>query len=113
MISIFPGRPREWNSSASASVYLTLLSDIPAPSGEAFRPRFVTVASLGRESNGCFDSAAVAITARHGARARDPKRAESPAQVPPAVDERSGGHGGGHARDLAGIGLRDIRPGRF
>src|SRR6185369_731332 len=31
MISIFPGRPRAWNSSASSSVYLTLLSDIPAP----------------------------------------------------------------------------------
>ena len=28
MISIFPGRPRAWNSSASASVYLTLLSDM-------------------------------------------------------------------------------------
>src|SRR5690348_10814426 len=27
-ISILPGRPREWNSSASASVYLTLLSDM-------------------------------------------------------------------------------------
>src|SRR6476620_3555152 len=30
MNSIFPGRPREWNSSASASVYLTLLSDMGA-----------------------------------------------------------------------------------
>src|SRR4051812_29616875 len=28
MISILPGRPLEWNSSASASVYLTLLSDM-------------------------------------------------------------------------------------
>src|SRR4051812_23247220 len=30
MTSIFPGRPRAWNSSASASVYLTLLSDMAA-----------------------------------------------------------------------------------
>src|SRR4051794_9112684 len=36
MISILPGRPREWNSSASSSVYLTLLSDIaPRLSGVA------------------------------------------------------------------------------
>ena len=28
MISIFPGRPREWNSSASASEKVTLLSDM-------------------------------------------------------------------------------------
>ena len=30
MISSFPARPREWNSSASSSVYLTLLSDMVA-----------------------------------------------------------------------------------
>src|SRR5688500_11858686 len=36
MISIFPGRPREWKSSASASVNLTLLSFMTSPVGAGF-----------------------------------------------------------------------------
>src|SRR5258708_32513838 len=37
MISSLPGRPREWNSSASASVYLMLLSDMEGALADRLR----------------------------------------------------------------------------